>query len=193
MRKHPSPEQLALHAGGDLPAAGRLRVAWHLSRCPACAAEVRRLAESRGRLRAEAERLPEGLDWAPLAREMRANIRLGLAADEAVKRSVPAPAGAGWRLAVVVSSMAFVAAAGWLLRAPQPQMTLPETALTESAQVVLDAQPDGLAVRQRGAELTLIGPARQPLTTTVSWDGSARARFLDAETGQVTLYDVSAQ
>lgn len=198
MMKHPSPAQLALHAGGDLPLAGRLRLAWHLRSCPRCAAEIRRLVEFRSLLGRQGGQLPDGLEWERLALEMRANIRLGLAAGAAVGRSLPAaaPAGSGWRLAVVLSSMAFVAAAGWLLRAPQPELALPSAAITAQAPaagVVLDAQPDGLAVRERGAELTLFGPARQPLTTTVSWDGSAKARFLDAETGQVTIYNVSAQ
>jgi hypothetical protein len=196
MSTHPSPLQLALHAGGDLPLGARLRLAWHLRRCPACAAESRRLLECRALLRREAGELPAELDWDRLALEMRANIRLGLAAGAAVGRPrlAGAPSGAGWRLAVVLSSMAFVAAAGWLLRAPQPAFAPSSIAArAASAQVVLDAQPDGLAVHERGAALTLLGPARQPLTTAVSWDGSARARFLDAETGQVTIYDVSAQ
>lgn len=198
MKKHPSLEQLALFAGGDLPLAGRLWLAWHVPACPRCAAEVRRLAECRSLLMREAGELPDGMEWERLALEMRANIRLGLAAGAAVNRPLPAavPSGSGWRLAVVLSSMAFVAAAGWLLRAPQPELSMPSAAIHAQApasQVVLDAQPDGLAVRESGAELTLLGPASQPLTTAVSWDGSARARFLDAETGQVTIYNVSAQ
>jgi anti-sigma factor ChrR (cupin superfamily) len=198
MKKHPSPDQLALHAGGDLPLAARLRLAWHLRVCPRCAAEVRRLAECRSLLARGANELPAGLDWQRLALEMRANIRLGLAAGAALHRPLPAaaPSGSGWRLAVVLSSVAFVAAAGWLLRAPQPELSMPSAAIHAQApatQVVLDAQPGGLAVRESGAELTLLGPATQPLTTAVSWDLSARARFLDAETGQVTIYNVSAQ
>lgn len=200
MSRHPSPAQLALHAGGDLPLSARLRLAWHLRGCPDCAARVRRLSEARRLFAAQAGQLPDGLDWDRLAVEMRANIRLGLAAGAAVQRPAlaPVPSGSGWRLAVVLSSMAFVGAAGWLLRAPQPELQMMPIAINVPApaadtRVVLDAQPDGLAVRERGATLTLLGPARQPLTTAVSWDGSARARFLDAETGQVTIYDVSAQ
>lgn len=198
MMRHPSEAELALHAGGDLSLAARLRVAWHLRGCPDCAAAASRFAESRRKAGRLAGELPPDLDWESRAGEMRANIRLGLAAGAAVTRPQAsfAPEGFRWRLAVVTSTLAFVAVAGWLLRAPQP-LAPPVSAALESpappAGILLDAQPDGLAVRERGAELTLLGPGRQPLTTTVSWDGGAGARFMDAETAQVTIYNVAAQ
>jgi hypothetical protein len=201
MTRHPSEAELALQVGGELDWTARLRVAWHVRSCEGCTAKMRGLAESRRALAERSAEFPPEFDWESLAGEMRANIRLGLAAGAAVGgaagRPLPAlvPEAAGWRLAVVLGSMAFVAAAGWLLQAPRPERPAMTAAIESpaSAEILLDAQPAGLAVRERGAELTLLGPGSQPLTTAVSWDGGARARFMDAETAQVTIYNVAAQ
>ena len=76
---HPVQEQLALFAGGDLSAWRNWRVARHLHACQECSAEVegyRGAAQTTRQLR----ELPSELDWGSLALEMKANIRLGLAA-----------------------------------------------------------------------------------------------------------------
>ncbi len=198
MKTHPRLGQLALLAGGECGLAERLRLGWHVRSCAACARQVEGFRSDRAALRAGVDVLPEDLDWPALEAEMRANIRLGLAAGALVDqpktalREVRADgyAGTGWRLAVVLGSMAFVGFAGWMLRAPQAGLPL---APPESAQVVLDARPDGLALRKQDSAITLIAPSRQPVATTVSWDGGGSARFVDSDTGQVTIYDVSAQ
>jgi hypothetical protein len=167
----------------------------HLRQCAECRAELAQLKANRAHLKQDSLLLPEGLDWENLALEMRANIRLGLAAGAVVKddRVGNRPAGSGWRLAVVLGSMAFVVVTGWMLRAPQAGLPGVLAPVAEETQLVLDVRPDELAVRERGSALTLMGPTQQPLVTAVSWDGTAQARFQDAQTGQVTLYDVSAQ
>lgn len=192
MKLHPTEAALALHAGGDLGLLDRLRIHLHVRGCPACAARLAALADARRQLRASALELPEGLDWSRLAGEMRANIRVGLAAGAIVggPASRPSPDASSFRLAVVLASLSFVAVAGWLLRAPQP--SAPDLAAAPA--VLLEARPDGLALRGHDAALTLLKPASQTAaTTTVSWDGSARSSFVDSETGQVTIYNVSAQ
>ena len=193
MIEHISPAALALHAGGDLPAWASLRIRVHLRFCSRCAAEARALAAARRSVIQEAAKLPASLDWDLLAGEIKANIRLGLAAGALV-----GPAGAAeptrppepvlWRLGVVMASLSFVLAAGWWLNVPHPQPLL-----DPSAEVVLDAGQDGLAMRQQGAALTLLTPAGQPATTSISWAGAARVRYIDAETGQVTIHHVSAE
>ncbi|WP_321477465.1 hypothetical protein [uncultured Paludibaculum sp.] len=193
MNNHPGLDQLALFAGGDLPAWPALRLRAHLCLCAHCAAEVAALRTARLELRSAAAVLPAGLDWNALEAEMSANIRLGLSAgaivDEPAVVDLNVPEPAGWRLAVVLASLSFVALAGWWLRNP---VNLRPGADSAGA-VLSEARPDGLALQSRGAALTLLNQPDQPAVTTVSWDGGARASFVDSETGQVTIHHVSAQ
>ncbi|MGJ5818546.1 hypothetical protein [Paludibaculum fermentans] len=194
MKNHPGPEQLALYAGNDLSLPGALQVRIHLYGCARCAAEAAALRLARQELRRRAGELPEELDWSSLEAEMSANIRLGLSAGAIVDRpavveDTPQPEAAGWRLAVVLASLSFVAVAGWWLRNPDNLRTMTDPA----AAVLSEARPDGLALQNRGAALTLLNHSEQPAVTTVSWDGGARASFVDSETGQVTIHHVSAQ
>lgn len=194
MTSHPGPEQLALFAGNDLPAWSALRVRVHLYGCAHCSAEVAALRLARQELRHRAVELPEDLDWSALEAEMGANIRLGLSAGAIVDRPAlveasPLPEPAGWRLAVVLASLSFVAVAGWWLRNPVNLRPVADPGVS----VLSEAGPDGLALQNRGAALTLLNHSAQPAVTTVSWDGGARASFVDSETGQVTIHHVSAQ
>jgi len=85
--KHPVPAQIALFAGGDLGRWQRWTMARHIARCPACRHEVQALREATSQLREltdEMADLPNGLNWNRLAEEMTGNIRVGLAAGEAI-------------------------------------------------------------------------------------------------------------
>jgi len=185
---------LALYAGGDLPVWPALRVRLHVTACPQCAAEITAFRAASRELRRGASDLPDGVDWDTLQAEMTANIRLGLSAGAIVDRPEPqesfvaAPEPAGWRLAVVLASLSFVAVAGWWLRTPVNQRPA-----ADPAAFLSEAGPDGLALQSSGAALTLLNSSEQPAVTTVSWDGGARASFVDPETGQVTIHHVSAQ
>lgn len=189
MRHHPAERELALHAGGDLPWARRLAVAWHLRRCGACRRELERFRSSLEDLRASSV-LPAGLNWESLAAEMKANIRLGLAAGEAIRsrdRTEELRA-ADWRAAAIVTAtLAIVAVAGWTLQ----RSAVPPPA--SGAEVVLRPTEKGLAVEWGGQEAAVFGPGKAPAAAAVSWDGAVRAPFLDEETGQVTIYDVAAR
>ena len=83
--KHPDEATLALHAGGDLGLIARWRTNRHLSRCERCREEVAAFQGLREVLPDLAE-MPE-VPWNRLAAEMKANIRLGLAAGECVEAS----------------------------------------------------------------------------------------------------------
>jgi len=108
---------------------------------------------------------------------MQANIRYGLAA------AAPAPAAEplGLRAAAVFASLAFVVLANWYLSPAARPIAQP---------AVLNTSADGLNLQHANRALTLLNPGAQQLTTSVSWDGAARARFLDSETGQVTIHQV---
>ena len=82
MNQHPELADLALYSGRDLPLLKRWSVGRHLAHCPACRAEV---AAFRSLAAAPiAENFVPNIAWEPLAEEMRANIRLGLEASEAI-------------------------------------------------------------------------------------------------------------
>lgn len=188
--KHPDEEALALLAGGDLPLLERWRVGRHVRSCAECA-EV--LAEYR-RLRSETAHRSDDLveaAWSHLEAEMRANIRLGLAAgaalgQEPVRVPVQQP---GWRLAATAASLAFVFGAGvWLGNAPSPARF---SVAVASMQPTVEAGIQGVALRKPGAALELMSPEGSAAVRTVSWDGTARARYFDGDTGQVTIHQVA--
>ncbi|MCS7041978.1 MAG: hypothetical protein N2036_03840 [Bryobacteraceae bacterium] len=192
MRRHPKAEKLALYAGGDLPLAERVALALHLRFCAHCREEAGRFLRARQAFREEAAALPPGLDWGALEAEMRANIRLGVAAGAIVggrprrARSWEPP----WKPAfVVTATLAVVMAAGWMLE----RSRMPAPAAGPGGEVVLRSTPEGLAVEWSSNEAAVFGAGRTPVAAAVNWDGSARAPFLDDETGQVTIYNVAAQ
>jgi hypothetical protein len=191
--KHPTPDALALYARGDLDLWAMARAGAHVLRCRQCAGEVQAVRQALAALKADALEMPAGLDWDEMAAEMRANIRLGLAAGAIVAES---PFGGRdsrdewpWQLGVVMASMAVVAVVSWML--PNPEYNRPYQAA--SAPVFLEAQAEGLALQDHGSALTLLNPSKTAVITTVNWDGGARASYVDSETGQVTIHHVSAQ
>lgn len=184
--KHPGAEDLALYAGGELGAIGRLRVAVHAASCQECRREIEQLRGAREALREEARRLPEGLDWKTLEAEMKANIRLGLAAGAIVDRAGEQPERLGWRAAAGLALATAVVVTGWFLNVPRPgQATQPG--------VVLEATQAGLELKENGRALTMLEPASTAVTYSVSAGGALRARYVDGETGQVTITNVYAQ
>lgn len=191
--KHPTPEVLALYARRDLDLWAMVRAGAHVQSCRQCAGEVQAVRQALAALKAEALELPDGLDWEEMAAEMHANIRLGLAAG-AIVAEPPADGRVSkdawpWQLGVVMASMAVVAVLSWML--PNPESGSQYQAA--SAPVFLEAQAEGLALQDRGSALTLLNPSKTAVTTTVNWDGGARASYVDSETGQVTIHHVSAQ
>lgn len=187
---HPQAPDLALYAGGDLPLWQRLPVGWHVRRCDSCRRDVEAIRKALAELR-EASLEPADLDWEALEAEMRANIRLGLAAGELVRKGRPVEEtrSADWRaLAVVTAALAVVAVVGWTLHRPA---VAPPDGATEG-QVALQPTAEGLSVQWGRQNEAVFGAGRAPVAAAVSWDGSVRAPFVDEETGQVTIYDVAA-
>ena len=85
--RHPNQETLALHAGGDLGPFARWRTSRHIARCESCREEVAAFDEVRLSLPGLAA-VPD-LQWNRLAAEIKANVRLGLAAGECVRSADP--------------------------------------------------------------------------------------------------------
>lgn len=177
---HPDAAELALYSGGELEWLRRLRVAGHVRRCATCRREVERFQEARTALRNTAWDEPAGLNWERLAAEMRANIHVGLAAGECVGPE-PVSGRSRWRMAATAVPVAALLLATWLLQRPRLEPGPPPDV------VVLEAASDGIALRQGKAVLKLQHPSSGDVTYTVNTQGVLRARFVDAETGYVTV------
>ena len=212
--RHPGPAQIALFSGGDLGRWERWRVARHVGHCAQCRAEVQALQDARSQLRelSEDAGLPNGLNWDRLAEEMKGNIRVGLAAGEAIAlfdKPVRSRRQFRWNAALVaVGAIAIFAVAFWTSLPPQQADHLlasvksiragrigtlvhsaPAPANPAPEDVVLEASSSGIQVRENGRAMSLL-PHSDGATVSVDMQGSAGVRFVDADTGQVTTNKV---
>jgi hypothetical protein len=208
--KHPNQVQLALWSGGDLGPWDRWRTGRHVAGCASCASEVQALRTAREHVREVTAQLPENLNWNHLAEEMTANVRVGLAAGEAIARfDKPALSGRprlGWNAAMVVICATVVFGAAFWINLPRPQMDHLLSALgrvrTErigklvqhpaaaTEDVMLEASSLSLDLSQNGRTLSLMHPHSDAVTVSVSMRGSVGVRYVDADTGQVTTNKV---
>lgn len=190
--RHPGESLLALAAGGDAGVWQRLRVWLHVRECGECRLEMDRFRSARVELKDAALELPlGGEEWAKLAAEMSANIRLGLSVDR-----IPAGARienaafaepAGWRAAVVLATLCVVLAGGILLR------RTPSDASVARSLPVAEANEGGVGVHQGQMGFTLLTPENGQSVVLAGASGGARARFVDTETGQVTIHHVALE
>jgi hypothetical protein len=155
--------------------------------------------------------LPENLNWNQLAGEMTANIRVGLAAGEAIARFdrpslTGRPRHMGWNAALVVAGATVVFGAAFWMNLPRPQMDhllsafgrirterigkLVQHAAAGTEDVMLEASSSSLDLSQNGRTLSLIHPHSDAVTVSVSTRGSMGVRYVDADTGQVTTNKV---
>lgn len=187
---HPSDATLALYAGRDLGFVTRWRTERHLAACERCRKEVEAYDDLRQVL-PELEELP-ALPWNRLAAEMKANIRVGLAAGECVgdagservrRRSFFSP-----RALVSYASIAALLVAGLLLERP-----LPRTSPRDAAEVVLRATPDGIELKEGGRALSLLHGRATDVNYLVGAQGSMKSRYVDAETGYATINNIYAE
>jgi hypothetical protein len=121
---------------------------------------------------------------------MRANIRLGLAADECVRadvRSEAAPLrGRRWfadrRAAMAFASVVAMVCAGLMLEHPSP------VAAKEGP--LVQATENGIQIRMGGHAFRLMNAGAKSVTYSAGADGSIGARYVDPETGYVTINNV---
>lgn len=199
---HPSIETLALCSSGDLPLLAGWRVGYHVSHCEQCEREVGLFRSATADLKREAsaETLTgfEAIaDWPSLEREMLGNIGVGLDAARCIE-------GVGSRRPltirfVLAAGLLLLFVAGWMTHIPAGETqhllaTLRNFAGFERpvpTGTVLRSTPTGIAVRTQGATLTIL----HPRSAVVSFSGSSAvaARYLDEDTGQVTITNVYGQ
>jgi hypothetical protein len=192
MMLHPADETLALYAGKDLGVWARLRTAGHLRRCERCSRHVEEFRGLREFLDAERDKLPQGIEWGGLAAEMRANIRLGIAAGRCVEQPDREEVWLPWRTPAVALPVLLLVLLGWILQTvPRPATFAPASAgAPGSSAIVLNGGPTGIGVEQDGRGLSI--PTPRDARFSVGGD-SVRARYVDADTGQVKIYHVYAE
>jgi hypothetical protein len=187
--KHPDQALLALHAGGDLGFFARWRLERHLAGCDRCRDEVDAFAAVR-EITPDLAEIPE-VPWNRLAAEMKANIRLGLEAGECVRADdVPlrqTPLFTGMRAAIALASVTALLVTGIILERPAPG---PLTAVADDI-TVLQATDGGIQIRRGAQALGLMNAdrldPRQPGTYSADAQGSLSERYVDRETGNVTI------
>jgi len=198
---HPSDTDLALYGGGDLKLWERWRVGRHVDNCAQCSAELASFRTIRSDLAGASNRIPEGLRWDRLADEMVANINVGLQAGECVTPVHTSAARVDWRAAAVMAGMSLVLLAAWYLN-PMPRSghgALPGimagNATMRAPKVEIRTTSAGLEVNENGNAMVLLNGSsgRPQRTMIVSSPGSLRARFVDGDTGQITINNVYSE
>jgi hypothetical protein len=210
--KHPAEVQIALFAGGDLGRWERWRVARHVAHCAECRHEVLTLRDASTQLRelaGEMPELPNGLSWNRLSQEITGNVRVGLAAGEAIAlfdKPAPAKHRLGWNATLVVLGATAVFAIAFWTSLPAQQAehllaslkrirterigTVIHSTPASPEEAVVEASSAGIQVKENGRTLSLMQPRSDGATVSVSMQGSAGVRFVDADTGQVTTNKV---
>ncbi len=186
----------------DLSWVNRMRIRRHLVHCGRCEQQVAAIRAGSIELRRQAE--TETLtsfeaiaDWSRLERDMVGNIAVGLAAARCidhVKKSRKLLVGAS-----IAAALTVVFALGWTTHIPREQTErifrsirgLAGNDLPHVTGTVLRSLPDGVAVHSQGSVLTILHPRWARISVT---GGSAvEARFVDEDTGQVTITSVYGQ
>lgn len=205
---HPSETDLALYSCGDAPLAARLRIAWHLRSCRACADRSAGYRGDRKAVETAALAMPPHVDWDRLSSEMSANIRVGLAAGECVarepRRTPYLLLNKRWQQGMAVAGLAVLLVGAWWFNMPASQhraLSRVGRALLEGRAVSLIAEPGtiaevsplGVQLKEDGNSLAVTNPSGRPVAVSVSLQGAARARYVDADTGQMTITTVYVQ
>ena len=197
MSRHAMEADLALYAAGDLPFWRGALVKLHVRRCKECRSLVDALRADRDELRRSADTLPDNLDWDQLAAEMTANIRVGLAAGECVTPRERKVASISWRPAAIAAGLVVMLAGAWWLNIPRTDTETIGRALhnlatgqrtpQEESGPVVGASFSGVETRANGAQMGIDQNGLHPVMFSVSTQGSASARYVDQDTGQVTI------
>jgi hypothetical protein len=161
-------------------------------------------------VRQSAEELPESLEWDRLAAEMTANIRVGLAAGECVSPRTRKLARLSWRPAAVMAGVVALLTVAWWANMPAAdsqslaramrsiihggrQNLPPSERIRDDRGPVVEASESGIELRENGSRLGMSHSGLRPVAVSVSVQGSASARYIDADTGQVTITSVYVQ
>lgn len=182
---HPREHDLALFAGRE---AGRIRQFFlerHVRNCADCQRKITAYQTLRDDL--AVLDLPD-LNWNFLAADIRANIRLGLEAGACVRTGKPPARAWNPRPVWALASVLLVIAAAELFRDARPH--LPTAA---NATPVLQSTGSGIELRTGANSLTLLNHHGSAAAETANAQGDISARYIDSETGSVTINHVYLQ
>jgi hypothetical protein len=186
--RHPKQETLALHAGGDLGPMARWWTARHVAKCETCREDVAAYDDVRLSLPDLAE-VPD-LQWNRLAAEIKANVRLGLAAGECVRSAEPALHETvlfnRGRALVAFACAAVLVVTGMVLERPMPSVARAEAPMVRNTQF-------GIEAKAGGQSFGLTNNGVQRVTYSIDAQGSMGARYVDPETGAVTINTLYVQ
>ena len=199
---HVADSDLALYVSGDLSLTRSVVVRLHVSGCERCRRRAEGFKADRKAIREIAAEMPDNVNWERLSAEMTANIRVGLAAGECVAPRRRKVATLGWRPAALMAGLSCVLALAWWLNMP-PETTrslgramsavwhggaaVPERGL------IVEADSSGIELRENGNSMGVSQGSTRPLAVSVSVQGSASARYVNTDTGQITITSVYAQ
>lgn len=199
---HPRMETLALYATGDLPWRLRWRTGGHIKHCGDCEQQVLLLRSATAELKREAETQTltgfEAIaDWTRLESEMLGNIAVGVAAARCIDNV--GHARAWFAKAAFAAALVGLFIAGWATHIPREQSAHLAASIRnlfglqrkQVAYTIVEATPDAIAVRAQGATLTIMHP--RSAVIGVSGASAVQARYIDEETGQVTITNVYGQ
>lgn len=200
---HPNLENLALYSRRDLSWLTHWQIGRHVRKCANCEEQILRLRSACSELKREADTQTltgfEAItDWSRLEREMVGNIAVGVAAARCIenvgRRRILAAKGTWVTVALVLLFLV-----GWFTHVPSEQRDHLAASLRRSMGMevpqidgsVVQTTPEGITVRAQGATLTILHPP----SAVVSLAGSSSlgARFVDEETGEVTITNVYGQ
>ena len=197
---HPDLADVALFSSGDLPYRTKWTLGRHIKRCPDCEQQILHFRSVHAELKhqAKTETLTgfEAIaDWPRLEREMLGNIGVGLAASRCIE-NVGRKRTMIYRVAFALA-LSGVFVIGWITHSPREQtghlvsslrrLMVLDRPLHPSG-TVLRTTAEGIAVGSQGTTLTILHPA----TAVVSLSGpsAVSARYIDDDTGQVTITKV---
>jgi hypothetical protein len=192
--KHPSIETLALFAGGELPFLQKWSTGRHVHGCESCQSEVRAFHEASRAAAHETEIMPDGVHWESMAADMRANIHLGLEASEAISAykpvAPPSMPSFSWHTVALGGAVACVAMFLYWNAALRKQEQL--AAMRAPAPIVVNASKEGVEISDGARGLSLTNPesSQSGVLVTVSTSGAAATRYVDQDSGQITVNNV---
>jgi hypothetical protein len=130
---------------------------------------------------------------------MTANIRVGLAAGECVTPRERKAASLSWRPVAIAAGLVVLLAGAWWLNIPRADTEAIGRAIRDMATggrvsatqeergPVVGASSAGVVLVENGERMGIDQGGLEPVMYSVSTQGSASARYVDQDTGQVTI------
>lgn len=200
--EHPELEVLALYAGRDLGLRARWRTARHVKRCADCEQQVSIFRAAQAELKREAEAqtltgFEAVANWSRLEREMLGNIGVGVAAARCIDKV--GHRHAWFSKGGFVAALVILFVAGWATHIPKEESARLAAVMGKflggqrvvQAGTILQTTPDGIEVQTQGATLTILHP--RSAVVSLSGASAVEARYIDEETGQMTITNVYGQ